>query len=53
VALALLPRRRREVEDPHLEAIAMSFSRCPGAPYSGHLARVVAFGRRMRGAVAR
>jgi EmrB/QacA subfamily drug resistance transporter len=53
VALALLPRRRREAEDAHVEAIAMSFARCPGAPYCGHLARVVAFGRRMRGAVAR
>jgi EmrB/QacA subfamily drug resistance transporter len=52
VALALLPRRRREVGRAHVEAIAMAFARCPGAPYCGHLARVVAFGRRMRGAVA-
>ena len=34
-------------------AIALSFTRCPGAPYCGHLARVVAFGRRMRGALPR
>src|SRR5256885_15946537 len=53
VALALLPSRRREVRDRHVEAVLMSFARCPGAPYCGHLARVVAFGRRMRGAAAR
>jgi predicted MFS family arabinose efflux permease len=52
LALALLPRRRREAEDEPVEAIALSFTRCPGAPYCGHLARVVAFGRRMRGALA-
>jgi predicted MFS family arabinose efflux permease len=50
VALALLPRRPREARDRHIAALAMSFARCPGAPYCGHLARVVAFGRRMRGA---
>jgi EmrB/QacA subfamily drug resistance transporter len=53
LAVVLLPRRRREAEDEHVEAIALSFTRCPGAPYCGHLARVVAFGRRMRGALAR
>jgi len=53
VALLLLPGRRRKIEDAHVEAVALSFARCPGAPYCGHLARVVAFGRRMRGAVAR
>jgi EmrB/QacA subfamily drug resistance transporter len=53
LAVVLLPRRRREAEDEHVEAIALSFARCPGAPYCGHLARVVAFGRRMRGALAR
>jgi EmrB/QacA subfamily drug resistance transporter len=53
LAVALLPRRRREAKDEHVEAIALSFARCPGAPYCGHLARVVAFGRRMRGALAR
>jgi EmrB/QacA subfamily drug resistance transporter len=53
VALALLPRRRREPRDRHVEAVLMSFARCPGAPYCGYLARMVAFGRRMRGAPAR
>jgi EmrB/QacA subfamily drug resistance transporter len=53
VALLLLPGRRRKIEDAHVEAVALSFARCPGAPYCGHLARVVAFGRRMRGVVAR
>jgi EmrB/QacA subfamily drug resistance transporter len=53
LAVVLLPPRRREAEDEPVEAIALSFTRCPGAPYCGHLARVVAFGRRMRGAFAR
>jgi EmrB/QacA subfamily drug resistance transporter len=53
VAMALLPRRRRESEDAHVEAIAMSFARCPGAPYCGHLAGLVALGRRLRAAGAR
>jgi EmrB/QacA subfamily drug resistance transporter len=53
VALALLPRRRREPRDEPVEAVAFSFTRCPGAPYCGHLARLVAFGRRMRAATAR
>src|SRR5205814_2308092 len=38
LAVALLPRRRREAEDEPVEAIAISFARCPGAPYCGHLA---------------
>jgi predicted MFS family arabinose efflux permease len=53
VGLALLPRRQREPGDRHIAVLAMSFARCPGAPYCGHLARVVAFGRRLRGAAAR
>jgi EmrB/QacA subfamily drug resistance transporter len=53
VAVLLLPRRRREGADAPVEAIAMSFARCPGAPYCGHLARAVALGRRVRGAFAR
>jgi hypothetical protein len=53
VALALLPGRRREPADAHAATMAMSFIRCPGAPYCGHLARLVALGRRMRGAVTR
>jgi sugar phosphate permease len=53
LAITLLPGRRREPEDEEVEAVAISFIRCPGAPYCGHLARVVAFGRRMRGALER
>ena len=53
LAITLLPGRRREAEDEQVEAMTISFIRCPGAPYCGHLARVVAFGRRVRGAVAR
>ena len=52
-AIALLPGRRRESADENVEAVALSFARCPGAPYCGHLARAVAFGRRVRGSVAR
>jgi EmrB/QacA subfamily drug resistance transporter len=51
LAITLLPGRRRERKDEEVEATAISFLRCPGAPYCGHLARVVAFGRRMRGAL--
>ena len=47
-ALILLPRRRRRVTDEDVETVALSFARCPGAPYCGHLARLVAFGRRIR-----
>jgi predicted MFS family arabinose efflux permease len=47
-ALVLLPRRRRSAADEDAETVALSFARCPGAPYSGHLARLVAFGRRLR-----
>jgi EmrB/QacA subfamily drug resistance transporter len=53
LALTLLPGRRREAKDEQVEAITISFIRCPGAPYCGHLARVAAFGRRMRGALGR
>jgi EmrB/QacA subfamily drug resistance transporter len=49
VALLFLPGRRRRVEDEHAETLALSFARCPGAPYCGHLARLAAFGRRIRG----
>jgi EmrB/QacA subfamily drug resistance transporter len=48
VALALLPRRKRDVENEDVETIAISFARCPGAPYCGYLARLVALGRRVR-----
>jgi EmrB/QacA subfamily drug resistance transporter len=52
MALVLLPRRRREASGAHVEAVAMSFARCPGAPYCGHLARLSALARRLRGAPA-
>ena len=45
---SLLPGRRREREDVYVGIAAMAFARCPGAPYCGHLARVAAWGRRMR-----
>jgi EmrB/QacA subfamily drug resistance transporter len=47
-AIALLPGRQREPADEQIETVALSFIRCPGAPYCGHLARVVAFSRRVR-----
>ena len=46
LAIVLLPRRKREVENEDVEAVALSFARCPGAPAGGHLARLVALGRR-------
>jgi EmrB/QacA subfamily drug resistance transporter len=52
VALVFLPGRPRRVTDEEVETIAVSFARCPGAPYCGHLARLVAFGRRIRGRTA-
>lgn len=53
-ALTLLPGRlRRQQPDDHVEGAALSFARCPGAPYCGHLARVAAFGRRGRSSLAR
>src|SRR4029077_15938023 len=33
LALVLLPRRKRDVGNEHVEAIVFSFARCPGAPY--------------------
>jgi EmrB/QacA subfamily drug resistance transporter len=53
LAVALLPSRRRKTEDEHVATLALSSARCPGAPYCVHLARLVAAGRRVRGAVAR
>jgi EmrB/QacA subfamily drug resistance transporter len=49
----LLPGRRREPADEHVEILALSFARCPGAPYCGYLVRAVAFGRRARIRLAR
>jgi hypothetical protein len=37
---------RGSVED--LPDYTLLFARCPGAPYCGHLARLVAFGRGIR-----
>jgi EmrB/QacA subfamily drug resistance transporter len=48
LAIALLPRRKREVANEEVEVVALSFARCPGAPYCGYLTRLVAFGRRVR-----
>ena len=48
VALVLIRGRPRKAEDASAETLALSFARCPGAPYCGHLARLVAFGRRIR-----
>jgi len=53
LALALLPSRPRKAEDEATATLALSFARCPGAPYCGYLARLVAVGRRVRGAMAR
>jgi MFS family permease len=46
-ALALLPGRRHEPADEHVLTAALAFARCPGAPYCGHLARGLAFARRV------
>jgi EmrB/QacA subfamily drug resistance transporter len=48
LAVTLLPGRPREPTDEAVENEALSFARCPGAPYCGALAGVVAFGRRVR-----
>jgi EmrB/QacA subfamily drug resistance transporter len=53
VAIALLPRRPRDRADAQVEAIALSFTSCPGAPSCGHLARLVALARRVRAGAAR
>jgi predicted MFS family arabinose efflux permease len=53
LAITLLPGRSRRAEDEHVEALAMAFARCPGAPYCGALARLVAVGRRVRTAAGR
>src|SRR5262249_55406257 len=49
LAIALLPGRKRDVENEQVEAIALSWESCPGGPGCGHLARLVALGRRIRG----
>ena len=52
-AIVLLPGRRREAADEDVQTLALSFTRCPGAPYCGHLARAVALGHRVRTSLAR
>jgi len=51
--IALLPGRRRESAAEDVETVALAFTRYPGARYCGHLARTVAFGRRVRTSLAR
>ena len=53
VAMVLLPSAPRKSADERVATLALSFARCPGAPYCGHLARLAAAGRRVRGAVSR
>jgi predicted MFS family arabinose efflux permease len=53
LAMTLLPGRPRRAEDEEVQARSMAFARCPGAPYCGHLARLVAVGRRVRAAAGR
>ena len=48
VALVLLPARKRNPQNQDIEAIALSFARCPGAPHCGHLIRLAALSRRIR-----
>jgi EmrB/QacA subfamily drug resistance transporter len=52
-AIALLPSSRRDPANEQVEVLALSFARCPGAPYCGYLARAVALGRRVRTSLAR
>jgi predicted MFS family arabinose efflux permease len=53
VAMALLPSPQRKSENERFATLALSFARCPTAPYCGHLGRLVAAGRRVRGAISR
>jgi MFS family permease len=48
LTIVLLPGRRREPAEEDVQTVALSFTRCPGAPYCGYLTRAVAFGRRFR-----
>ena len=52
LAIALLPGRRHQRPHEHVEAVALSFARVPGAPHWGHHARVVLVGL-LRGSSAR
>jgi predicted MFS family arabinose efflux permease len=51
--IMLLPGRQRQPAEEDVQTVALSFTRCPGAPYCGHLVRAVAFGRRVRTRLAR
>jgi EmrB/QacA subfamily drug resistance transporter len=53
LTIVLLPDRRREPASENVQTVALAFTRCPGAPYCGHLARAVAVGRRVRANRAR
>jgi MFS family permease len=53
LSIALLPGRRHERPHEHVQTVALSFARFPGAPHWGHHARVVLSGRRHRDGVAR
>ena len=48
VSLVALPGRARKTEDRESELTALSFARSPCAPQGGYLARLAAFGRRLR-----
>jgi EmrB/QacA subfamily drug resistance transporter len=48
LALTLATRRKARPDNGEAEVLHLAFARCPGAPYCGHLARLVAFGRRVR-----
>src|SRR2546421_6856015 len=48
LALVFMPGRRRRAEDEEVETVALAAIRCPGAPHCGYLARLAAFGRRIR-----
>jgi EmrB/QacA subfamily drug resistance transporter len=52
VALALLPSPARESADSRFATLALSFARCPTAPYCGHFARLVGASRRVRAALS-
>ena len=52
-AIVRLPGRGHKRPHEHVEAIALSFGRFPGAPHLGHHARLVALRRRLRGSLAR
>jgi hypothetical protein len=46
--VTLLTGRPREPSHEGVQTVALSFARCPGAPYCGALTRMVAIGRHVR-----